>query len=78
MHCFALPPLVESLRLRVQEHAQGIDKPVLPIMTGDHREPLNMHLVHFDKAGVNLKRFEILPTAELGCVDPLRSIIASI
>jgi hypothetical protein len=68
MHRLVLPPLVESLRLGVQEHAQRVNKPVLPIMTCNNREPLHIHLVHFDKAGVNLKGFEVFPAAEFGRV----------
>ena len=53
----------------MQEHPHGIDEPMLPVVSNDDSEPLDVPLMFLDETRVRLKSRKAFPAVEAGSVD---------
>jgi hypothetical protein len=60
---------VESPCFGVQKHSRGIDDPMLPVVTDEDGDPLDVPLMILNETRVRLKSRVAFPTIEPGNVD---------
>src|ERR1017187_10333028 len=61
--------LIVGPYLRVQEHSDCTNHPMLPVVSGDDRDALDLLMVASYEPGVGCESRDILPAAESGTID---------
>src|ERR1035438_4987867 len=65
----ALVALVVGFHLRMNEHSDRANQPMLPFVTGDDGDALYLLLVGFDEPGMFFESRDILPAIESGSIN---------